>query len=159
MAAAVLLALAVGGLLASGTLSGGDGESSSGTETSADPGSKPTETEVRSLVQTFADIYGSKDPAGLERILTPDFMQRQGSDTVDRKGAIDQYRKQIRRLESPSLALDIDSIQTKKREATAQGRAILTANNAAPEGGDISFHVVKVQSTLLIDGITLKPDG
>ena len=156
--AVVALVVLVAVLVASGVLSGDEGGAGgSASETTPTAGSAPARDEVRSLVQTFADVFGSEDPDDLARLLAPDFVQREGSDTLDRDDAIAEYRRQVRRLDSPGLALELSSVQTKKGEATAEGRYILSAENAPPEGGAIIFHVIKVQATLLIDEITLDP--
>ena len=154
---AALGVAAVGGLAASGLLSGGEETQSPASETTAASGSEPARAEVQSLVQTFADFYGAEDPDGLARLLAPDFVQREGSDTRDRDDAVAEYRRQIRRLEAPQLSLELGAVRTQKGGATVGGRYVFTAENAPPEGGAISFHVVKVQATLLIDEITLDP--
>ena len=158
LAAVVLLLLGAGGLLATGALlSGDDGNDAPAREEGAATGSKPARAEVESLVQTFADVYGSEDPDGLARLLAPDFRQREGSDMRDRDDTVAEYRQEIRRLESPQLSLELGSVHAEKGQANVSGRYVRTAENAAPEGGSITFGLVKVGATLLIDEITLDP--
>jgi hypothetical protein len=158
VAAAVLVLIAAAGLLATGAFqSDDDGNDAPAGEEAAVTGSEPAPREVESLVQAFADIYGAEDPDALAGLLAPDFQQRQGSDVRDRDDTVKAYRREIRRLDALQLSLELGPVETERGRASVSGRYLRTAENEPPEGGSITFGVVKVGATLLIDEITLDP--
>jgi predicted Ser/Thr protein kinase len=149
--AAVAAAAITAGVIA--LAGGGDDEPSSPASATAEPGALTT-TQVEDRLNAFTSLFTAEQAEEIGRMLTPqgDFAIGEDSSSA-RDDVIAQLQARFDTLEQPVLSLDALDIDVEEQQASASARYAIEAQNAPPDVGTISFHVVKIGDAVLIDGL------
>jgi hypothetical protein len=132
-----------------GELGGGGGGGTSG----GDPVSR---TEVQTVLDEYQALYSQEDAQGLGNLLTEDAIRSDPPEnpSQDKSQAIAEYERQFDTLTSPVYTLEGLTI-TPGDPATADGDYTITAANAEPATGSISFRLRKEGGQVLIERIDI----
>jgi hypothetical protein len=126
----------------------------------ARPEPSVTTGAVRSVLLAYVRAYDAEDAQAAGATMSADVVRRSGTDAAQygRRDATAEYQRQFDELVAPRYLLDRLSIATGARDARAYARYTITSDAAPGSAGAIAFHLVRVGSRLLIDGITAVPD-
>lgn len=156
--AVVSAVVAIGATVGVLALAGGgddDEDSPPATET-AEVGALTT-TAVQDRVNAFNSLYTAEQPEEIGRLLAPGGSYAIAGESLDRDDVVAELRRQFDELDKPVLSLEALEMDVQEQEASATAGYALEAENAPPDVGTISFHLVKIGDALLIDGLEITP--
>jgi hypothetical protein len=123
----------------------------------AGPTRIPTDGDVRTLLETYADRYGAEDADGLSELFADDAVRVSDGKVEDRAQAIATYREQFAQLNNPTYALSEPQIDREPGSATATGRYRITSSSGTVTG-DIQFELVDSDGHLVIERLAIQSD-
>jgi hypothetical protein len=127
------------------------------TTTTTTQGTAVSETEVRDVLRRYQNAYSDKSVAALDELFTPDFKRRAPpKPDMDRAQALAEYRRQFANLSNPNYALSNETVETGPQGATVTADYTVTADNADPASGSISFEILPVDGRLLINALDIR---
>ena len=156
--AAVSAVVAVGATVGVLALAGGGDDEPSSPATETEEAGALTTTEIEDRVNTFASLYTAEQSEEIGRLLSPDFeLRAPGEPPDDRDGTISELERQFSELTSPVFSVDDLAVDIQEQEGMATASYAVQSENAPPDVGTISFHLVKIGDALLIDAIEIAP--
>jgi serine/threonine-protein kinase len=140
-------------------VSGGDEKHSpSPTQVPARPAERPPSgSEIRRLLQSYADRYHAEDATGLGELFTSDGIRRNGGDPPENRGqAVAAYRKQFSQMTSPIYTLSGLKLHIAGGAAAVTGRYRVTSGSGSVTGS-IAFHLARQGGRLRIRRLDIRP--
>jgi serine/threonine-protein kinase len=154
--AALVAGVATAGVLA--LAGGGDDEKAPTTAaTEAEAGTLTTD-EVESRVRAFADLFTAEQADEIGRLLAPGGSYTIAGESLARDDVVGELQTRFDDLDSPVLSLAELQVDVDEEQGSASGQYVVESQNAPPDVGTISFHLVKIGDALLIDGIDITPN-
>jgi hypothetical protein len=126
--------------------------------TATDSGSTSvSDADVRDVLRRYANAYSSEDVDALDGLFSSDFKRRAPpASDMDRGQALDEYRRQFRSLDNPNYSLSNETIETGPQGATVTADYNVTADNADPSSGSITFEILPVDGELKINALDIR---
>jgi hypothetical protein len=131
--------------------------STPGPQTSTTREAFVSESAVRDVLARYQDAYSSENVDALNALFAPRFRRRAPPRRdMGRIQALREYNRQFAQLTNPTYRLSNESIQAGVQGATASADYEISADNATPATGTISFSMVLVGDKLLIDALDIR---
>jgi hypothetical protein len=116
-----------------------------------------TSAGMRAVLQRYVDAYSNEDIRGLQSLFASDLVRQNGSDpSEDLTQALATYHGQFAALTNPRYTLT--NIAYRPGSASATGMYSISSGSGSVRG-QIAFHFVRVEDSLLIDEILIRPSS
>ena len=137
---------------------GGDDDGSSSPPAETGQAGVLTTAEVEDRVTAFSSLFTAEQAEEIGRLLAPGGSYSFAGETLARDDVVGELQSRFDELDSPVLQLAELTLDVDEEQGSASGSYAVESQNAPPDVGSISFHLVKIGGSVLIDGIEITPN-